>query len=43
VGGDPLPTHAVSAHVRVVVAGVRVVPPTEVTYGEADGYCTPPT
>jgi hypothetical protein len=35
-------TQAVSFQPRVLVATFSWVPPTEVTYGEAEGYCTPP-
>ena len=35
-------TQAVSFHPRVFVAGFNCVPPTDVTNGDAEGYCTPP-
>ena len=37
----PVPDHAVSLHPRAPVVAVSVVPPTEVTNGDAAGYMTP--
>src|SRR5579862_2268827 len=37
----PAPFHAASVHPRALLVGVRLVPPTAVTYGDAAGYATP--